>query len=82
MNELKAGCVKSRAQVRWSAEVRCLTKPFRLLKQTLCGVIFNHRPLHPTDRGMMIGGKLCDRWCARCGKMVTMPMAEDTHYDA
>ena len=60
---------------------RCLSTPFRLLKQKLCGAIFHHRPLHPTDRGLLLGSKLCDRWCARCGKMVKIPMAEDTHYD-
>lgn len=51
------------------------------LKQKLCGIIFGHRPLHPTDRGLLIGSKLCDRWCLRCGKMVQIPLAEDDHYD-
>lgn len=48
--------------------------------QWFCGKFTGHK-LHPTDRGLMLGGKLCDRWCVRCGKMVQMPVAEDAHYD-
>src|SRR5690348_2521342 len=55
MDKLKSTEAGRPIPVRCIRLVRCLSTPFRLLKQKLCGAIFHHRPLHPTDRGMMLG---------------------------
>ena len=51
------------------------------IRRLVCGWLTGHRPLHPTDRGTFLGGKVHDRWCARCGQLVRIPNAEDPYYD-
>lgn len=50
-------------------------------QQALCGLVLGHR-LHPHDRGLMLGSNMVDRWCERCGKMITIPLAEEDYGDA
>lgn len=75
-----AGRPATEGEIAWRYFSGKIFAPFRAVRQKLCGLIFGHRPLS-NDTGWMIGSKMVDRWCSRCGKMVPMPMAEDPHYD-
>jgi len=83
MKDKSAGRPSTSAELFWfgiQRTLRILFQPVRRLRQWLCGIIFKHRPLS-SDSGYLIGSKMVDRWCALCGKMVQVPMAEDPRYD-
>lgn len=49
---------------------------WKRLKQWLCGKI-GHRL--GSDRGLLLGARLVDRWCARCDKHIQIPLDEEDY---
>lgn len=61
-----------------STPVRALVSRVRrfLARHLICRFV-NHRL--GTDRGVAIGAKLVDRWCARCDKHIQIPLEEEDY---
>lgn len=56
-----------RAFWRWAST------PWRKARQWLCG---RSGHVYSGDTGWLIGSRLRDRWCVKCGKMIRIPWDE------